>query len=91
MCFSVSVGKKVDYLRERFSAVFPEQENFQPLYHVSAFTTPSLPVICNDNTREIRLYKWGLIPYWVKDETQAESIRYKTFNARAERCKRRGR
>ena len=84
MCFSVSVGKKVDYLRERFGASFPEQENFQSLYHASAFTIPSIPVICNDDPGEIRLYKWGLVPHWVKDEKYAGNIRFKTFNARAE-------
>jgi putative SOS response-associated peptidase YedK len=30
------------------------------------------------------MLKWGLIPFWAKDEKTADEIRMKTFNARAE-------
>lgn len=56
--------------------------SFDRLYHVSAFNYPYYPVITGDP--EVQLYRWGLIPYWVKTETEAGKIRKRTFNARAE-------
>lgn len=51
---------------------------------INAFSLPRVPVICADNAEEIRLYVWGLIPFWVKDSLTANEIRRKTFNAKAE-------
>jgi putative SOS response-associated peptidase YedK len=63
---------------------FPEKDAFQRQYHVSSFDIPKLPVITNDNPKQIQLLTWGLIPSWVKDLKTAEEIRLKTMNARAE-------
>lgn len=38
------------------------------------------PVIINDNGRILKLMRWGLVPFWAKDE----KIGYKMINARAE-------
>ncbi len=84
MCFSISISKDIDYVQRRFRAVFPDPADFEPIYHVSAFTLPSLPVISGENSEEILLYAWGLIPRWAKGVEYAEGIRRKTFNARAE-------
>jgi putative SOS response-associated peptidase YedK len=43
-----------------------------------------LPVICSDKPSHIKLLTWGLIPSFTKNSDQADIIRYKTFNARAE-------
>jgi putative SOS response-associated peptidase YedK len=44
--------------------------------------TPGLavPTVIDPNTRKVELFKWGLVPMWVKDP----SIGYKMINARAE-------
>jgi len=84
MCFNVSITKKADQLEELFNAKFVEPERFQPIYHVSAFSKPHLPVISNDQPDNIRFFQWGLIPYWTKDQEKAEKIRFQTGNARAE-------
>lgn len=82
MCFNVSVNKDPEFLEQRFHAKFFEPESFKPIYHVSAFKTPSLPIISNNDAEHIQLFQWGLIPFWVEDETKAEKIRFNTFNAR---------
>jgi len=41
-------------------------------------------VITNENPKQIQLFTWGLIPFWVKDKKTAEEIRLKTMNARSE-------
>lgn len=53
-----------------------------PQYHVSAFTNPNYPIITSDP--EVQIFKWGLIPFWTKTEKDAERIRRKTYNAKAE-------
>jgi putative SOS response-associated peptidase YedK len=83
MCYRYSVPEP-DKLMKRFSVSFPEKESFKRVYHVSSFETPKLPVITNDNPKQIQLFSWGLIPGWVKDKKTAEETRLKTMNARAE-------
>lgn len=60
-------------------------DNEVPNYYcASGFDHPAWPVICADSPEKIELLPWGLIPFWVKDEEQALSIRRSTLNARAE-------
>lgn len=54
----------------------------QEQYHVSAFSNPEYPIITS--APELQVYRWGLIPFWTKTEEDAEEIRVKTYNARAE-------
>ncbi len=84
MCFSVNVNLVKDELESRYGTSFPEHDRYQPSYYYHAFGLPDLPVICSGSSETIQLFKWGLIPSWVKDIEDANVIRYKTFNARAE-------
>ena len=84
MCFNISISQFIDYIEKRFGASFAEPDAFEPVYHASAFARPRLPVIDNEDSDKIRLYRWGLVPFWVKDEQAADSISTKTFNAKAE-------
>lgn len=58
--------------------ILKEQEQ----YRVNAFSFPYCPVITSDP--EIQSFKWGLIPFWAKDEKQADEIKRMTLNARAD-------
>lgn len=58
--------------------ILKEQEQ----YRVNAFSFPDCPVVTSDS--EIQSFKWGLIPFWTKDEKQAEEIKRMTLNARAD-------
>jgi putative SOS response-associated peptidase YedK len=82
MCYfsSISVGFKI--IEDRFGVKFIQTESFVPLYSVSAFTFPALPVISCENPDQIVFMKWGLIPFWIKDQAAASAIREKTLNAR---------
>lgn len=83
MCYQYSVPGP-DSLVKRFSALFLESVTFKQQYHASSFDLPKLPVITNENPKQIQLFIWGLIPFWVKDRKNAEELRLKTMNARAE-------
>ena len=51
----------------------------EPRYNIAP--SQSVPVILNGaRGRELRMLRWGLIPFWAKDE----KIGYRTINARAE-------
>jgi putative SOS response-associated peptidase YedK len=84
MCFTVNVNLVKEEIEERYGVTFPGKYRYEPSYYYHAFGLPDLPAICSDDPGSVRLLKWGLIPSWVKTETDAEEIRLKTFNARAE-------
>jgi putative SOS response-associated peptidase YedK len=84
MCYYSSISVDFRIIETRFGAKFVQRESFVPVFSASAFTLPLMPVITNENPGEIALYQWGLIPFWVKDETTAQKIRQQTLNARAE-------
>jgi putative SOS response-associated peptidase YedK len=84
MCFSVNVNLVKDELENRYGASFPDRDRYQPSYYYHAFGLPELPAICKGSQDKIQLLRWGLIPSWIKSTSDAETIRFKTFNARAE-------
>lgn len=53
-------------------------EDLRANYNVAPSQT--LPVITQDETRHMKLMRWGLIPVWAKDE----KIGFKMINARSE-------
>lgn len=80
------MSKKAQQLAARYgrllSAVEIAEKIIQEQYHVSAFNNPEYPIITSDP--EVQVYNWGLIPFWTKSANDAEEIRKKTYNARAE-------
>lgn len=86
MCFHNSMSKKAQRLAARYGKQLDiieiAEKIIQEQYHVSAFTNPDYPIITSDP--EIHIFKWGLIPFWTKTEKDANEIRTKTYNARAE-------
>lgn len=83
MCYHVSVNRHLKQLElEMKRHLVPEQrELYQPYYHVSGFAKPFVPVISNADTSVLQMYRWGLIPFWVKDEA---AFRANTLNAKSE-------
>ena len=57
--------------------ILKEQEQ----YRVNAFNIPDCPIVTAE--QELQNFRWGLIPFWVKDEKQADEIKRVTLNARA--------
>lgn len=84
MCYNISITPKTPDLQVRFGATFANLEFFESVYSANAFSFPELPVISNEDKEHIQYYRWGLIPYWVKDVSSSHTIRQQTLNARAE-------
>jgi putative SOS response-associated peptidase YedK len=84
MCFSVNVNLVKEEIEERYGVDFPGKYRYEPSYYYHAFGLPEIPAVCSGNPGSVSMLKWGLIPEWVRSSEDAEQIRYKTFNARAE-------
>jgi len=84
MCFTVNVNLIKEELENRYGATLIDPDKYRPSYYYHAFGLPDIPAICSDSPSRIKLLKWGLIPSRTKSIADANVIRFKTFNARAE-------
>jgi putative SOS response-associated peptidase YedK len=84
MCFSVNVNLIREELESRYGATLIDHDKYRPSYYYHAFAIPEMPVICSEDPSKINVFKWGLIPSSARDINEANTIRSKTFNARAE-------
>jgi len=89
MCYNYNLLIHDSYqeFQNIFDVTFKDETKISKLkdyYYVNAFNIPELPVITNEEPKYFQLYYWGLIPFWVKNFEDAEKIRTKTMNARAE-------
>lgn len=84
MCFTVNVNLIIEELENRYGATLIDRDNYRPSYYYHAFGLPKIPAVCSSDPQKIRLLQWGLIPSWTRSLEDANQIRFKTFNARAE-------
>jgi putative SOS response-associated peptidase YedK len=84
MCYYSSIKSNTRDIVKEFDVIFPDSELLKPIYSASAFTFARMPVISSETPGQISLFQWGLIPFWVKNIDQANSIRQQTLNARSE-------
>lgn len=88
MCYYVSVKTNSRQLMQKLDAPFEREEEFTEFNLVSGFAHPKLPVLYVDkgigNAKQIDLFTWGLIPFWVKSWPDAVNLRRQTLNARSE-------
>lgn len=79
MCFHSEISKSAQELEHRFNVKFDDPASFSPAVY-NGFNHPKTPVITNLQPDIIKLYHWGLIPFWAKDD----KIKKNTLNARIE-------
>ncbi len=77
MCGRYTLAVQLDLIADRFTCdaeftQLPRRYNIAP--------GQLAPVVVVQESRQLRMMKWGLVPSWAKDET----IGYKMINARAE-------
>ena len=86
MCFHNSMSAKAIKLVARYGRKSDIVEIYQDMlneqYHVNAFNFPKYPIITTAD--EIQVFNWGLIPFWVRTEEDAQEIRKMTLNARSD-------
>ena len=64
--------------------IFREQIKGKPLFAVSGFDHPALPILISDGGLSWQSMHWGLIPHWCRSWTAALELMNMTLNARAE-------
>jgi putative SOS response-associated peptidase YedK len=82
MCGRSSLTINEQELEERFGSTFysDELERYNPLPNFNIAPTHYLPVIPMDEPEHFRIMRWGLVPFWAKDD----KIGSKMINARIE-------
>ncbi len=82
MCGRASLTKNQKELEERFGAKFYSDDinRYNPIPNYNIAPMQYLPVITNDDTTHFNIYRWGLIPFWAKNQKMAGKL----INARAE-------
>ena len=82
MCGRASLTKNEKELEARFNAGFYSEdiERYNPLPNYNLGPGQFHPVITNEESDKFHYFRWGLLPFWAKDER----IAYKLINARAE-------
>jgi putative SOS response-associated peptidase YedK len=83
MCYAFTLLEP-DAISFRYAESFPSDWKFSPTYYLNAYEYPSYPVLTSQSPKEFQPMQWGLIPFWIKTRSDAESIRKKTINARTE-------
>ncbi len=82
MCGRASLTKSQKELERRFQAEFYQEdiERYNPIPSYNIAPTHMHPVITNDAAKHFQIFKWGLIPFWAKEE----KIGSKMINCRME-------
>lgn len=82
MCGRSSLTKTEKELEARFNASFYSDNlvQYNPLPNYNVAPSHYHPVLTNDSPDTFKCFRWGLIPFWAKDE----KIGYKMINARVE-------
>lgn len=76
MCGRVTLTLSGQEIAEIYKVI--EEIEWTPKYNIAP--TQQIPVIINDGKNHLKLFQWGLIPFWAKDR----SIGNKMINARSE-------
>lgn len=71
----------IQELEEQFLRI---RETQGPVFHASGYAHPTFPIVEDLEEPQVNGHLWGLVPSWVKDKEQAQSIWNRTLNARSE-------
>ncbi len=79
MCGRFTLASDPAALQEAFPGfALPPTDELRPRYNIAP--SQDIAAIANDAENQVRFFRWGLIPFWAKDE----KIGYRMINARAE-------
>ncbi len=84
MCYFVNINLTREALYKRYGTKVPDTRPYDSSLFTSGFSFPQVPVLKSAEEKTMEIMQWGLIPFWVKDEETANSMKSKTLNARIE-------
>jgi len=85
MCYNYSIKIAKAEMGKRYNALFKD-EGVEPYFDIVAngFTHIPMPVITNKEPGKIQFFNWGLIPFFAKDKTAADTLAKMCLNAMVE-------
>jgi putative SOS response-associated peptidase YedK len=86
MCYHKEQRRTTQELAEYYSASYAPElaEAYQPYHHENGFDFNATPLLTTHYPEELKLFNWGLIPFWTKDAAGAAKIRVSTLNCISE-------
>ena len=85
MCFNkANHERKQGQLEKRYGVGNRPPDKLVTNYHESGFEHLEGPVITSENPGTFSFYRWGLIPRWQKNRTEATQFWNHTLNAVSE-------
>lgn len=86
MCYHKSQKQEVSVLADYYSVEYQEilKEIYSPIYHENGFDFKPGPVVTAGKPKELQLFNWGLLPFWVKDLPSGLKLRTQTLNCISE-------
>jgi putative SOS response-associated peptidase YedK len=83
----IKQGQRMNAVPDEIEAalrVFREQIKGKPLFAISGFDHPSLPILIDEGVLSWQSMHWGLIPHWCRTWSEALELMNMTLNARSE-------
>src|SRR5687768_12072536 len=86
MCYHKSLTAKYEQLAEYYSTTYSQvlADIYSVKFHENGFDFLPGPVVTAGKPSEIQMFNWGLIPFWVKDQTAATRLKVSTLNCISE-------
>ena len=88
MCYDISylTKRQIDYAKRygKPEDVEEVRKRLPPVYHTNGFEHNEAPVVISEDGPRLKIFEWGLMPYWSKSVEDAVKISNQTLNARGE-------
>src|SRR5688572_1344499 len=86
MCYHKSLAAKADDIANYYSASYAKvlEEMYQARFHENGFDHHPSPILTAGKPDELQMFRWGMIPFWVKDLPSALKLRVSTLNCISE-------
>ena len=84
MCYHNSLNASKIELDTRYDAQLPLELDWKPVFHSSGFSYKAWPVITCENPKAFEMSNWGLIPFFMKEQTKADELKTMTLNCKGE-------
>lgn len=86
MCYHKAITVKLPVISKYYGASYDKEveEQFTVNYQENGYDHKKKPIITAENPSELKMFNWGLVPWFTKTEQEALQIRARTLNCISE-------
>ncbi|MBK6340922.1 MAG: SOS response-associated peptidase [Bacteroidetes bacterium] len=66
MCYHYAIKTEKKTLEQKTNLLFEDNNSWKSTEKINCFTLPMLPVVLNEDKKQLKLLQWGLVPFWSK-------------------------